>query len=393
MNRPFSMPTTRAVRLGCIPALLLATSLGQAEPGVSTDRILFGQSAAFDGPARALGIGMREGILAAFQELNAAGGLHGRRLELASYDDGYEPNRAISNTRKPIEQEQVFALIGGVGTPTSKAAQPIATAAGVPFIGPFTGAEFLRNPYQRTVVNVRASYFQETEAMVRNLTEDLAITRIAIFYQDDSYGRAGLAGVEQALARRGMQLVAEGTYRRNTTAVKTALLAIRKSKPEAIIMIGAYKPCAEFIKVAKRIGVEALFLNVSFVGSKALAKELGAAGAGVIITQVVPFPENADIPIVSRYQKALMTYNPVAEPGFVSLEGYMVGRLVIQALETMDEPITRKSLLGRIADNGTFDLGGVSLNYGPGDNQGMDEVFLTVIQADGSFKAVTRLGG
>jgi ABC-type branched-subunit amino acid transport system substrate-binding protein len=393
MNRPFSMPTTRAVRLGCIPALLLATSLGQAEPGVSTDRILFGQSAAFDGPARALGIGMREGILAAFQELNAAGGLHGRRLELASYDDGYEPNRAISNTRKLIEQDQVFALIGGVGTPTSKAAQPIATAAGVPFIGPFTGAEFLRNPYQRTVVNVRASYFQETEAMVRNLTEDLAITRIAIFYQDDSYGRAGLAGVEQALARRGMQLVAEGTYRRNTTAVKTALLAIRKSKPEAIIMIGAYKPCAEFIKVAKRIGVEALFLNVSFVGSKALAKELGAAGAGVIITQVVPFPENADIPIVSRYQKALMTYNPVAEPGFVSLEGYMVGRLVIQALETMDEPITRKSLLGRIADNGTFDLGGVSLNYGPGDNQGMDEVFLTVIQADGSFKAVTRLGG
>lgn len=387
MTRPFS----RTVGHSCVPALLLAGSLAHAEPGVSSDRILFGQSAAFDGPARALGIGMREGILAAFQEANAAGGIQGRRLELTSYDDGYEPNRAISNTKKLIEQDGVFALIGEVGTPTSKAAQPIASAAGVPFIGPFTGAEFLRNPYKRTVVNVRASYFQETEAMIGHLTGDLGITRVAILYQDDSYGRAGLAGVERALARRGMELVAEGTYMRNTTAVKTALLAIRKSKPEAVIMIGAYKPCAEFIKVAKRIGVEAHFLNVSFVGSKALAKELGDAGEGVIVTQVVPFPESTEIPIVARYQRALTSYNPVAEPGFVSLEGYMVGRLVIEALEDMDGSVTRDALLATISETGTFDLGGVKLSYGPGDNQGMDQVFLTVIQSDGNFKSVASL--
>ena len=391
MNRPFSMPIARALRRGFIPALLLASGLAHAEPGVFSDRILFGQSAAFDGPARALGIGMREGILAAFQEVNAVGGIRGRRLELVSRDDGYEPDRAISNTKKLIDQDRVFALIGEVGTPTSKAAQPIATAAGVPFIGPFTGAEFLRNPYKRTVVNVRASYFQETEAMVRHLTKDLGITRIAILYQDDSYGRAGLAGVERALTRRGMALVAEGTYMRNTTAVKRAVLSIRKSSPEAVIMIGAYKPCAEFIKVAKSIGVTARFLNVSFVGSKALANELGAAGEGVVVTQVVPFPESIDIPIVARYQKALKAYNPVAEAGFVSLEGYMVGRLVIQSLEGMDDPVTREALLSRIADNATFDLGGVTLSYGPGDNQGMDQVFLTMIQSDGKFRALVSL--
>jgi len=376
---------------GWIPVLLLASSLAHAEPGVFPDRILFGQSAAFAGPARALGIGMREGILAAFQEANAEGGIHGRRLELVSYDDGYEPDRAISNTKKLIEQDRVFALIGEVGTPTSKAVQPIASANGVPFIGPFTGAEFLRNPHKPTVVNVRASYFQETEAMVHHLTKDLGFARIAILYQDDSYGRAGLAGVERALARRGMELVAEGTYMRNTTAVKRAVLAVRNSDPEAVIMIGAYEPCAEFIKVAKRIGVDSLFLNVSFVGSKALATELGEFGQGVIVTQVVPFPENTDLPLVARYQKALKKFNPVAEPGFVSLEGYMVGRLVVQALESMDEPITRKSLISTIVDKGTFDLGGVELEYGPADNQGMDQVFLTVIQSDGSFKPVASL--
>lgn len=363
-----------------------------ADPGVLPDRIVFGQSAAFDGPARALGLGMREGILAAFHEINGAGGINGRRLELVSYDDGYEPNRAIANTKKLIEEDQVFALIGEVGTPTSKAAQPIATEAGLPFIGPFTGAEFLRNPYKRTVINVRASYYQETEAMVRHLTKDLGVERIAILYQDDSYGRAGLSGAEQAVARRGMQLIAEGTYMRNTTAVKTALLAIRKSKPQAVIMIGAYKPCAEFIKLAKRIEMESLFLNVSFVGSKALAKELGSAGEGVIVTQVVPFPEDMSIPLVARYRKALKIFNPIAEPGFVSLEGYMVGRLVTQTLEKMNEPITRETFLGSFAEIGAFDLGGVQLNYGSNDNQGMNEVFLTVIQPDGSFKAVDKLG-
>ncbi len=363
----------------------------QAEPGVFDDRIVFGQSAAFKGPAAALGLGMRQGILAAFEEANAAGGVNGRKLELVSYNDGYEPNKAIKNTRRLIQEDKVFALIGEVGTPTSKAAQPIATDAGVPFIGPFTGAEFLRNPYKRTVVNVRASYYQETEAMVERLVADLGVTRIAILYQDDSYGRAGLAGVELALDKRGMELVAQGTYKRNTTAVKRAVLSIRKGKPEAVIMIGAYKPCAEFIKIARKVGLDAKFLNVSFVGSKALAKELAEVGEGVVVTQVVPFPEDADNPFVARYHKALGEQSPDAEAGFVSLEGFLVGRLTVSVLEQLGDAVTRDGFLDKIAEIGSFDLKGIPLTYGPEDNQGMDQVFLTVIQSDGRFKAVERL--
>ncbi len=373
-----------------IAALLVAVT-AQGEPGVFQDKIIFGQSAAFDGPAAALGRGMREGILAAFEEANVAGGVNGRKLGLVTYDDGYEPKRAIENTTKLIKDNKVFVLIGEVGTPTSKAVQPIATEAGVPFIGPFTGAEFLRNPYKRTVINVRASYYQETEAMVEHLTNDLEVSRIAILYQDDSYGRAGLAGVKRALDKRRMKLVSEGTYKRNTTAVKTAVLSIRKGKPEAVIMIGAYKPCAEFIKISKKVRMDPIFLNVSFVGSKALAKELGKHGQGVVVTQVVPFPEDTSIPLVVQYLKALKASTPDAEPGFVSLEGYMVGRLVLQALEKLGAVVTREGLLATIARVGTFDLGGVTLTYGKNDNQGMDQVFLTVIESDGSFKAVKRL--
>jgi ABC-type branched-subunit amino acid transport system substrate-binding protein len=371
--------------------ILHLPAFARAEPGVFEDRIVFGQSAAFKGPASALGLGMRQGILSAFEEANAVGGVNGRKLELVSYNDGYEPNKAIENTKRLIQEDEVFALIGEVGTPTSKAAQPIAADAGVPFIGPFTGAEFLRKPYKRTVVNVRASYYQETEAMVERLVMDLGVRRIAILYQDDSYGRAGLTGVELALDKRGMELVAQGTYKRNTTAVKRAVLSIRKGEPEAVIMIGAYKPCAEFIKVARKVGLDAKFLNVSFVGSNALAKELAESGEGVIVTQVVPFPEDASNPLVSRYHKALEEQSPNAEAGFVSLEGYLVGRLTVNILEHLGDTVTRDGFLDKIVEIGSFDLDGIPLNYGPEDNQGIDHVFLTVIQSDGHFKAVERL--
>lgn len=363
----------------------------RAEQGVFDDRIVFGESAAFDGPAAALGLGMRDGILAAFNEANSAGGVNGHRLELVSYDDGYEPEKAIANTKRLIDENGVFALVGEVGTPTSNAVQPIATEAGVPFIGPFTGAAFLRNPSLNNVINVRGSYDQETEAWVEHLTKDLGIARIAILYQDDTFGRAGYAGVTKALDKRGMKLVAEGTYERNTTAVKTALLAIRKGDPEAIVMVGTYKPCAEFIKLAHKLKMNAVFVNISFVGANALAQELGEDGKGVVVTQVVPFPGDTSLPLVARYQKALSAANPDAQIGFVSLEGYMVGRLVVEALSKVKGPITRAGLLSTIKEVGTFDLGGVTLSYGPDNNQGMDRVFLTVIQADGSFKPIDRL--
>lgn len=372
---------------------LAAAGSAGAEDGVSANEIVFGQSAALEGPAAALGSGMREGILAAFEEANRAGGVNGRTLTLKSLDDGYEPDRAIENTRTLIEGDRVFALIGPVGTPTSKATQPMATDAAVPFIGPFTGAGFLRDPALSNVINVRNTYDAETEAWIKHLTEDLKHERIAILYQDDGFGRVGLAGVNKALEKRGMTLVAEGTYQRNTTAVKSALLEIRKADPQAVVIVGAYKPAAEFIKLARKVKMDATFVNISFVGSKALASELGADGAGVVVTQVVPFPWDNSIPLVAEYQAALKAANPNAEPGFVSLEGYITGRIAIEALRKVDGDVTRQAMLDAIYNTGSFELGGVTLNYGPGDNQGMDEVFLSIIQPDGSFKSVERLGG
>ena len=372
-------------------AISLGNVAARAEPGVFDDRIVFGQSAAFEGPAAALGLGMREGILAAFNEANAAGGVNGRRLELISYDDAYEPEKAIANTKRLVDENRVFALVGEVGTPTSNAVEPIAMEAGVPFVGPFTGAAFLRDPSLSNVVNIRASYDEETESWIEHLTTDLGFSRIAIMYQDDSFGRAGLSGVTKAMEKRGMKLVAEGTYERNTTAVKMALLAIRKADPQAVVMVGAYKPCAEFIKLARRLKLDVVFVNISFVGPEALAKELGEDGKGVVVTQVVPFPRDTNLPLVASYQKALRATNPDAQIGFVSLEGYMVGRVLTEALGKLNGQVTRAALLSTIKEVGTFDLGGITLSYGPDHNQGMDKVFLTVIQADGSFKPVDRL--
>ena len=198
--------------------------------GVTDGRILFGQSAAFTGPASDLGVGMRTGILMAFSEANDAGGVHGRTLELAFRDDAYEPEAAIANTSTLIQQDKVFALVGAVGTPTSRSAVPVAAAAGVPYVAPFTGAEFLRSPSYEHILNVRASYYQETAEMVNRLLTDLGITRIAVMYQDDSFGRAGYQGVRIALADLGMEPVAIGIYPRNTKAIKTALLDLRQGR-------------------------------------------------------------------------------------------------------------------------------------------------------------------
>jgi branched-chain amino acid transport system substrate-binding protein len=367
-------------------SLLPQRSWGQA---VAADKIVFGQAAVFEGPASALGLGMRDGITAAFAEANRKGGVQGRKLELVTQDDGYEPNKSIDATKALIAQN-VFALVGPVGTPTSLAAQPIAKEAGVPMIGPFTGAEALRDPYLPHVVNVRASYFQETEVMVERLVKDKGVAKIAIFYQDDAFGRAGLAGTQRALEKRNMKLAAEGTFERNTVAVRAALLEIRKAQPEAVVMIGPYKPCAEFIKLCRQVKFDPVFINISFVGSDALAGELGAAGAGVFVTQVVPLPSDVSIPVVKAYQDALAAALPDRKPGFVSLEGYLVGRTVAAALEKAGATPTRETFMGALT-NGSFDFGGFKMSFGPNDNRGSDDVYLTVIGPDGTFKAVTSL--
>jgi branched-chain amino acid transport system substrate-binding protein len=378
--------------LAAIVSIFAAAGVGQlpvaAEDGVAPDRIVFGQSAALSGPAAELGLEMQRGIRAAFAEVNAAGGIEGRQIDLITRDDRYEPEAAIANTEALIGADRVFGLIGAVGTPTSAATEPIAKEAGVPFIAPFTGAEFLRDPARTNVVNIRASYFQETEEIVDRLVADRGVSRIAVLFQDDSYGRTGLAGVERALARRNMALVGAGSYVRNTTAVKTALLGLRGARPEAIIIIGAYLPSAVFTQWARKLGVDATIVNISFVGANALADALGPAGDGVYVTQVVPFPEGDAMPLLAQYRAALAALDPAASPGFGSLEGYIAGRLAAEVLRRVGPEPTRQDFLAALTGIGAFDIGGFLLRYGPRDNRGSDQVFLTVIEGDGSIVPV-----
>ena len=372
--------------------LVLVTSWGSAWAESDQQTIIFGQSAALTGPARELGIGMRTGLHAAFSEVNREGGVHARLLRLESLDDRYEPEAAIANTLALIEKYKVFALIGAVGTPTSKSAQPVATETGVPYIAPFTGAEFLRDAKKRpNVVNVRASYYQETEEMVVRLHEDLGIDRISIFYQNDSFGQAGLNGLHRAVNRHGLSLIEEVYYTRNTEAVKIALLDLRRANAEAVVIVGAYKPAATMIQWARRLNFNPYFINISFIGSAALAKALGPDGAGVYVTQVVPFPRDTSLPIIVQYQKALKETDANSKPSFVSLEGYLAGRIAIEGLRLAGPAPTRENFLHALTQAGDIDLGGFHLRYGVDDNQGSDQVYLTRIDKRGRFQSVNKM--
>ncbi|MEO6929360.1 MAG: ABC transporter substrate-binding protein, partial [Casimicrobiaceae bacterium] len=260
-----------------------------AEPGVTGSTIVIGQSAPLTGPAMELGTEMRAGALLYFDYINSRGGINGRTIELRTLDDGYEPDRAVANTHRFVDRDEAFALFGYVGTPTTLASMPIFTQARVPMVGPFTGAEQFRRPLNRYIFNVRASYFQETDDLVELLTK-LNLTRVAVFYQNDAYGKAGLEGVDRAMKKRKLEIVGTGTVERNSSDVTAAVTAIAKSNPQAVIQIGAYKSCAAFIKAMKKSGVFVQYMNVSFVGARALAHELGNDGRGVGISQVVPYP-------------------------------------------------------------------------------------------------------
>jgi len=379
-------------RLGlALALLLLAASPARAEDGVSEDRILFGQSAALTGPAAAVGQGMRTGLLAAFGEANAKGGVHGRTLELVSMDDRYEPADAAQNTQFLLFERRVFGLIGTVGTPTSKAAAPVVVANGAPYIGAFTGAELLRDPYAPEIVNLRASYFQETEALVAYLADERRMERIGIFFQNDSFGRAGREGVRRALERRGRKVVSEGAYVRNSTAVKLGLLEVMKGKPDAVIMIGAYNPLAQFVQWSAKLGFAPKFASISFVGSASFAaalaeRPLAERGAGVIVSQVTPYPLDPDLAVAKDYRAALAALGE--EPDFVSFEGYLVGRLAIHILEDLGPVPTRKGFLEAVQKATDIDLGGLELAFGPKDGQGSDAVFLTELDGAGGLRPV-----
>lgn len=377
------MTIVRRMFAFAVAALAFAAAPAHSADGVTASTVTVGQSAAFSGPAAELGNDMRKGILAYFDYVNRAGGVHGRKLVLKSLDDGYEATRAAENTKKLI-QEDVFALLGYVGTPTSEAAKPIFTEARVPFVGAFTGAELLRAPFNRYIFNVRAGYYAETDAIV-NLIAKLDMKRIAVFYQNDSYGKAGLAGVEKAMAARNMKVLTTGTVERNSVDVATAVKEIAGKDPQAVVMISAYKSCAAFIKAMRKANSNPQFMNVSFVGSKALAAELGEEGRGVAISQVVPFPWNVGVPIVKDYQRNLGGGNATADYGFGTLEGYIAARVFVEGLRRAGKEPTRESFITAMETLRDFDVGGYYVTYTPSDHNGSKFVDLTVIGKEGKF--------
>ena len=358
---------------GLIPCL-------SAEPGVTADTVTIGQSCALSGPSGDPGKRMSAGIACAFDRFNADGGWHGRRIRLIVKDDYYEPGQAIKNTEDLIFNNRVFALIGEVGTPTSRAVLPIAQKEKVPFIAPLTGARFFRTPVRKQVINIRAGYDEETLEIIRYLVEEKNIDRIACFYQDDSYGLAGLEGVKKALAPYKIQLTGTHTYQRNTLAVMGGFLRIRESRPQAVVLVGAYQPCAEFIKLGRAKGMpETIFAMLSFSATRSLLTALRNTTDNIILSQVVPSPYNEDLKIVGNYRAAMKKFQPEQELSYISLEGYIAGRFFIEVLKGIDTSLTRKKLIDYIEQKRLFAIDDLILTFGPEDHQGLDGTYLTRI--------------
>ena len=377
MDRSFSISRRQLARMAAASAVA-GVGLARAQDS----RIVLGQSAAFSGPAMQLGTQFHAGARLWFDQLNAKGGVGGRQVEIRHLDDGYEPDRCVANTEKLIKDE-VFALFGYIGTPTSLAALPLATSARVPFIAPFTGAMGLREPFKREAFHLRASYDDETALIVKQLIE-LSQNRIGVFYQNDAYGKAGLSGVTKALAARQLKPVAEGTVERNSEDVAAAVAKLAKSGAQAIVQIGAYKACAAFIRQAKQAGYGGNFYNVSFVGTQALADELGKDGAGVVVSQVVPSPYNPARPVSREFVAAAKQQGRV-QANLSSMEGYLAAKLFTEGLKRAGGKPTREALIAAL-ESINEDFGGYRVSFGPGNHVASKFVELSMLTGDGRVR-------
>lgn len=310
------------------------------------DEIVLGQSCALSGPSAELGRGMMIGAQAWFAHLNAQGGVHGRKIRLLTLDDRYEPRLTEANTRTFIEQKKVFALFGYVGTPTTQAVLPLIETHQIPLLAPLTGAGLFRTPSHPLVVNYRAGYKTEIELIARKLKAD-GIKRVAVFYQNDSYGKTGLFAAREMLGKYGLLLVAEGSYNRNTLSVGHALYEIAPQAPEAVVMIDAYKPGAEFIRRARAAGMDrTLFFHISFVNSDSLFEALEEPGMeNVFVTQVVPPPWDSRYAPVAQYQKILARYFPDEPYTFASLEGFLSAQRVGEGLQKCGPGLNTEAFL------------------------------------------------
>ena len=355
-----------------------------ADPGITDTELKLGMVNVQTGPASGLGKGMAAGIKAVFDDVNAKGGIHGRKINLVVGDDGYEPNKAVDETLRLIENEKVFAFIGFVGTPTANAIKPVLADYKVPGVGFFTGAMSLRSPVTKEIINIRASYDDEAEKFVGAFV-DAGLKKIGVFYQDDGFGTAVLSGTEKALKKRGLVVVAKGTFQRNTVAVESGLASIMAAKPEALVMVGPYGPLAVFVQKAKKEGLNIPMATVSFVGTDSFISASGAEGEGVIISQVVPSPYDAGVKIVAECAGLLKG----EKLGYVNLEGCVTAKAMALALEKAGKDLTRAKLIDIFEGMRGVDLGGLSLAFAADDHQGSDTVFLTRVQGG---KAVTVTG-
>ena len=374
--------TRRTFSISSGAALLAGFSTVRAQP---EGRIILGQSAAFTGPAAQLGIQFHEGAKVYFDQFNAQGGAARQQIELRKLDDGYEPARCAENTKKFIADD-VFALFGYIGTPTSLAALPMAIKEKIPFIAPFTGAMALREPFNRHAFHVRASYNDETALIVKQLT-NLGLKKIAVFYQNDAYGKAGLDGVHLALGRLDLKTVAEATVERNSVEVAQAVKTLVAAGPDAVVQIGAYKACAAFIREARKAGYGGTFYNVSFVGTQALADELGKEGAGVVVSQVVPSPYNAARPIAREFADAVKAVGrKEVQANFSSMEGYLAAKVFAEGLKRAGNKPTRESLMTGLESIGSQSFGGFAVSFGPGDHVASNFVELSMLTGDGRVR-------
>jgi ABC-type branched-subunit amino acid transport system substrate-binding protein len=366
-----------------------AAGLGLASIGApllaQQGRILLGQSAALSGPASALGEQFKVGAQLVFDRVNARGGINGRLIDLQTLDDGYEPDRCAENTKKLIDAG-VLALFGYIGTPTGVVALPIATAAKTPWIAPFTGAEALRAPFNRYAFHVRASYFDETAEIVKQLTS-VGIKRIGVFYQNDAYGKAGLDGVNRALKPLGLEPAGLGTVERNTVDVDASVKEILAKKPDAIVQITAYKAGAAFIRAARKAGFTGTFYNVSFVGTAALAKELGKDARGVVVTQVMPYPYAPLSPLSGEYLAAgKAALGDKFDPNYSGIEGFVGAKTVVEGLRRGGSNASSESLINGLESLHEFNLGGFFVDFSPQKHTGSKFVDLTILTADGRVR-------
>jgi ABC-type branched-subunit amino acid transport system substrate-binding protein len=368
--------------------------------GVSESEIRFGISAPFSGAAKELGQNMKLGIDAAFNLANANGGVHGRQLRLVAVDDGYEPARTAETMKKLYEQDRVFGIVGNVGTPTAVVALPYALERRMLFYGAFTGAGLLRrDPPDRYVFNYRASYAEETDAVVRYLVKvrRLKPEQIAVFAQQDAYGDAGFAGVAKAM--RSLRGGDEGTilrlnYKRNTLDVDEAVAQLQKSRIpiKAVIMVPTYRAAARFIERTRDLYPSMIYTSVSFVGSTALANELMLLGqkyaAGVIVTQVVPAVEGHSS-VVLDYKSALAKYFPGEAPDYVSLEGYLGATVLVEALKRNGAQLDTEKLVDTLEHLRNFDLGlGTSVTFGRTEHQALHKVWATELDPSGHYQPI-----